>query len=152
MERRFDLRCGNDRQELANFLPTFDSRTIDVPPAIFVEALRDVSEFLGKPEWLTYQFGSVGPLYNGYGQHPFELARIVQLGLELRDLSGHENFEALISGFKNPPQFLDTLFEMQTASFFSRLTTTKRLRFAPQYIVRGQPKRPEFDVIEDRSP
>jgi hypothetical protein len=31
MEKRFDLRRADDRRELAGFLPSFDSRTIDIP-------------------------------------------------------------------------------------------------------------------------
>src|SRR5713226_2056929 len=130
MEKRFDLRLPEDTRELAGFLPSFDSRTINVPAAVFIEALRDVSEFLGRPDWLKYQWGMVGPFNDGHSQHPLELARLIQLGLELRDLSRYENFEALLAGFRNPPQFLDTMFEAQTASFFSRLASTTRLRFA----------------------
>lgn len=149
MEKKFDLRRREDREELGGFLPSFDSRTLEIPPPVFVDALRDVSEFLGHPAWLTYQWGMVGPFHDGSSQHSLELARIVQLGLDLRELSRHENFEALLAGFRNPPQFLDTMFEAQTAAFFSRLATTKRLRFAPEYDVRGQQKRPEFDAIND---
>jgi len=75
-----------------------------------------------------------------------ELQRIVELGLELRDLSQYENFEAVLIGFGNLPQFFDTLFEVCAASLFSRLETTERLRFAPLYKVRDRQKRPDFDV------
>lgn len=149
MEKKFDLRQQQDREELAGFLPSFDSRKLDMPVGVFVEALRDVSAFLGDPDWLTYQWGTVGPFRDGTTQHPLELGRVVQLGLELRDLSQHDNFEALLVGFGNPPQFLDTMFEAHTASFFSRLNTTKRLRFAPVHTVRGHEKCPDFDVINE---
>lgn len=149
MEKRFDLRRRADLEELASFLPSFDARTLDVPAPIFVQALVDVSTFLGEPDWLVYQFGTVGPFHDGTTQHPLELARIVQLGLDLRELSQHENFDALLGGFRNPPQFIDTIFEAQAAAFFSRLTSTKRLHFSPEYEVRGQVKRPEFDVVND---
>jgi hypothetical protein len=149
MEKKFDLRRQSDREELAGFLPSFDSRTIDVPSPVFVDALRDVSAFLGGPDWLTYQWGIVGPFHDQTSQHPLELARIVQLGLDLSEVSGYEDFEAILAGFRNPPQILDTMFEVRTAAFFSRLISTKRLRFAPEYKVRGQQKRPEFDVIND---
>jgi hypothetical protein len=149
MNKRFDLRQQRDREKLASFLPTFDSRTIVVPPCVFVEALQDACVFLGSPDWLVYQWGVVGPFLDGKTQHPIELARLVELGLELRDLSHHENFEALLAGFRNPPQFFDTMFEAHTASFFSRLNTTKHLRFAPVHVVRNHEKRPDFDVISE---
>lgn len=113
MDRKFDLRLQADREALATFLPSFDGRTINIPPAIFVDALRDASNFLGNPEWLTYQWGTVGPFRYGNNQNPVELSRIAELGLELRDLSRHENFDALIAQFANPSQFFDTLFEVR---------------------------------------
>lgn len=149
MEKRFDLRRQTDAEELAGFLQAFDSRPLDVPASVFVQALADVSTFLEEPDWLVYQFGTVGPFHDGTTQHPLELTRIVQLGLDLRALSQHENFAALLAGFQNPPQFIDTMFEAQTAAFFGRLISTKRLHFAPEYEVRGRLRRPEFDVIND---
>lgn len=149
MERKFDLRRQQDREVLAGFLPTIDSQRIVVPPPVFVGALTDVSCFLGEPEWLTYQWGMVGPLRDGKTLHPLALGRVVRLGLELRDLSRHDNIEALLAGFANPRQFFDTMFEAHTASFFSRLNTTRRLRFAPVYTVRGRQKCPDFDVINE---
>jgi len=75
MEKAFDLRRQADREELATFLPSFDRRTIDVPLPLFVNALRDVSDFLGGPDWLVYQWGVVGPVRHGKTQSPLELQR-----------------------------------------------------------------------------
>jgi hypothetical protein len=149
MDRKFDLRLQADREALAASLPSFDGRTINIPPTIFVEALRDVSNFLGNPEWLTYQWGTVGPFSNGNSQNPVELSRITELGLELRDLSRHENFDALLAQFANPSQFFDTLFEIRVASLFSRFKSTTHMRFAPPYAIRHHEKHPEFDVCND---
>lgn len=123
-----------------------DNRMINIPCAIFVDALKDASEFLGNPEWLTYQWGIVGPFRDGINQTPIELSQIAQLGLELRDLSRHENFAALIAQFSNPTQFFDTMFEVRVASLFSRFNGTTRMCFAPLYVLRNHEKRPEFDV------
>lgn len=101
---------------------------------------------MGNPEWLIYQWGTVGPFRYGNNQIPVELSRIAELGLELRDLSGHENFDALIAQFANPSQFFDTLFEVRVASLFSRFKTTTHMRFAPPYAIRHHEKHPEFDV------
>lgn len=146
MNKKFDLRLQLDREELATFLPSFDGRTIDIPPTIFVDALRDASSFLDNPEWLTYQWGTVGPFRYGNNQNPVELRRVVELGFELRDLSRHENFVALLAQFANPSQFFDTLFEVCVASLFSRFKTTTHMRFAPPYAIRHHEKHPEFDV------
>jgi len=145
MERAFDLRKQLDREELATFLPNIDGRRIDIPASSFIDGLKDVSAFLGNPDWLIYQWGTVGPLRHGKTQHPLELRRLVELGLELRDLSRHDNFKTLLTGFANPPQFFDTMFEVRTASFFSRLETTEHMRFAPKFKVRGRDKHPEFE-------
>jgi hypothetical protein len=147
MERKFDLRLQADRQELAAFLPSFDGRTIDIPPTIFVDALRDAAFFLGNPEWLTYQWGTVGPFRQGNNVQGVELRRLVELGLELRDLSRHKNFDALLSQFSNPSQFFDTMFEVRVASLFSRFITTERMEFSPPYTVRDRKKHPDFDVF-----
>ena len=96
MDRKFDLRLQADREALAAFLPIIDNRLINIPPAIFVDALKNTSEFLDNPDWLAYQWGTVGSLHFGNTQAPVELLEVAELGLELRDLSRHENFEALI--------------------------------------------------------
>jgi hypothetical protein len=146
MEKRFDLREERDRAELAKFLPSVDGQTIDVPAPVFVAALGFLADCLGGPSWLTYQWGVVGPFSVGMTQHPFGLPRIVQLALELQELSTRDNVPALLTGFANPPQFLDTVFEAHTASFFSRLTTTSSLTFSPPRATRGHDKRPDFEV------
>ncbi|MBI4840384.1 MAG: hypothetical protein HY803_04805 [candidate division NC10 bacterium] len=140
------LREQQDRVKLAALLPTIDGRTIEVPAPVFVEALGFLSICLRHPDWLTYQWGAVGPFRDGNVQHPFGLPQIVQLGLELRELSYRDNFDALLAGFSNPPQFLDTMFETHTASFFSRLVTTTGLTFSPERPARGRGKRPDFEV------
>jgi hypothetical protein len=137
MDAEFDLRLDQGRQSLATFLPHLDGRTRQVPPEEFVKGLERLAHFLGKPDWLTYQYGMVGPLLIGNVQHPFDLAEMVELGLELDELSRHDNFAALLSGFGHFAQFLDTVFETHTASFFSRLELTEGLRFAPEHEVRG---------------
>lgn len=147
MDAEFDLRLDQGRQSLATFLPHLDGRTLQVPPEEFVKGLERLAHFLGKPDWLTYQYGMVGPVLIGNVRHPFDLAEMVELGLELDELSRHDNFAALLSGFGHFAQFLDTVFETHTASFFSRLELTKGLRFAPEHEVRGHLKRPEFDVV-----
>lgn len=149
MDKKFDLRKQRDREELTGFLPTVDGRTIKTPPRVFVEALQDLCVFLDQPDWLTYQWGAVGPFRDGRNQHVLGLPRIVQLGLELQELSQRENFGALLDGFRNPPQFMDTVFEVHTASFFSRLNTTKGLRFSPDHVVRGRHRRPDFEVTNE---
>lgn len=149
MERRFDLREASDRRELASYLPNVDGRTIQVPPREFEASLHSLSTHLGEPDWLTYQFGVVGPLRNGNEQQPLDLAKTLELGLDLRELSGRDNFAALLEGFHNPPQFTATMFEAHSASFFSRLQTTRGLRFSPQRQTRGHDKRPDFEVYNE---
>ena len=147
MDRKFDLRLQADREALAAFLPSFDGRTIDIPPTIFVDALKDAANFLGNPEWLTYQWGEVGPYRQGNNLQGVGLRRLVELGLELRDLSRYKNFDALVSQFSNPSQFFDTMFEVRVASLFSRLLTTECIEFSPAYTVRDRKKHPDFDVF-----
>lgn len=146
MDQKFDLRQVEDRAELARFLPNIDGRTIEVPASVFVEAIEFLSVCFDRPDWLTYQWGVVGPFREGNIQHPFDLPRMVQLGLELQELSARDNFAALLAGFRNPPQFLDTVFETHTASFFSRLRTTNGLSFSSARATRGHEKRPDFEV------
>src|SRR5439155_7370133 len=104
MDRRFDLREVRGRADVAAYLPTVDGRPIAVPAPVFVEALSFLSDCLGRPDWLTYEYGVVGPLRDGNTHHPFDLPQIVQLALELRELATRDNFVALLAGFRNPPQ------------------------------------------------
>jgi hypothetical protein len=146
VERQFDLRLAGDREELAEHLPTFDGRTFAVPPGVFVQGLSDVAHFLRNPDWLVYQWGALGHVSSGKRRITLDLERIVELGLELRDLSAYDGFLTLVSGFGNPTQFLDTLFEVRVASMFSRSNATSSLVFSPLYTVRGRRKTPEFDA------
>jgi hypothetical protein len=149
MEKKFDLREPVDRRELASFLPTIDGRTLQLPQSEFLEALGALAAFLENPNWLTYQWGAVGPLVYGRAQLPLGLPETVQLGLELRELASRDNFAALLAGFRNPSQFLDTVLEVHTASFFSRLRTTHGLVFSPERQVRGRTKRPDLEVANE---
>ncbi len=132
--------------QLATYLPAFDNRTFDFAPSTFADGLRYTSAYLDAPDWLVYQWGMVGPLKHANHQSPLDLTRIVTLGLELHELSKHENFSKLIEGLGNSPQFVDTLFEIQVASFFSRLKGTTAMQFSPVHSVRGRSKSPEFDA------
>lgn len=149
MDKKFDLREAGDRRELASFLPTIDGRTLHIPHEEFLEALGALAMFLGSPDWLTYQWGAVGPLVHGRAQVPLGLPETVQLGLELRELASRDNFAALLAGFRNPAQFLDSVLEAHAASFFSRLRTTHGLVFSPERQVRGRTKRPDFEVMNE---
>jgi len=72
---------------------------------------------------------------------------MVKFGIYLKSASGFDNFKMVLEGFFNPPQFLDSLFEIKVAYFFSTLPSFIDLRFAPKYMVRGRLKRPEFEIV-----
>jgi hypothetical protein len=64
-------------------------------------------------------------------------------------LSVYENFDKLLEGFSNPPQFQEAVFETKVAYLFSLLPTISNLIFSPEHYVKGKLKRPEFDAISE---
>jgi hypothetical protein len=146
MERRFDLRNPSEREQLAAFLPAFDARVFNIPSDAFIQGLADVAEYLGNPEWLTYQWGILGPLRAGKRLLHVELERIILLGHELRSIAALSGFAEFIRPFSNISQFYDCLFEARIASMFARLNATSNMVLVPEHTVRGRLKRPEFDA------
>jgi len=146
VEESFDLRLKKDREALACHLPSIDNRIISVSKEAFVDSLENLAAILRDPVWMIYQYGSLRPISVGYGKRVFSLPDAIELGIQLRRLSGFKNFDRLLVGFDNPVQFEDTLFEAQVASFLSSLDSVSRLVFSPQHKIRNRIKVPEFDV------
>jgi hypothetical protein len=149
VERLFDIRRSADREELASHLPTFDARTFRFPRDVFVEGLAQAASFLNNPDWLVYQWGALEALQSRGQRYHVDLERIVELGLQLRDLATCAGFPVVLAGFNNPTQFNDTLFEVRVASMLYRMNSVARLVFGPRYIVRERIKTPEFDIYTD---
>ena len=146
MDRSFDIRVKADRESLADLLPVIDQTHFKISRSEFLCALEDVATFLNKPEWVIYEWGSFRPFSAGQTNLVLGLEEIILLGTQLRRLSKFRGFEMLLSGFFNPPQFEDTLFEVKVAYFFSMLPTITDLRFSPEYVIRGHTKHPEFEI------
>jgi hypothetical protein len=148
MEKAFDLRISNDREELAEFLPDIDGRRFTISKKEFIAALSDLAYFLNNPGWMIYQWGSFLPISLGKkGTFILGLVDAIELGIALRRLSSCTNFNKVLRGFFNPTQFLDTRFELRVALHFLSLRLIEELVFAPEYEVRGRIKRPDFDAI-----
>jgi hypothetical protein len=146
MEQALDLRLNSDRKALARLLPTIDGHNFTLAPRTFIEALEDVATFLRNPEWMVYQWGAFLPIRSTkYGFHLL-LSDVVNLGVRLRHLSKFRNFDQLLTGFFNPTQFEDSIFEVEVASYFASLPSINELVFSPSYIVRGRLKKPEFEA------
>jgi len=150
MDRSFDIRVKADREALADHLPFIDHTEFKVSRSEFLCALEDAADFLKKPVWLVYEYGSFRPFNAGQGNLVLGLIDIVLLGMQLSRLSGFRGFEMLMSGFFNPPQFEDTVFEVKVAHFCSILPAITDLQFSPEYVIRGHTKRPEFEVVTER--
>ena len=146
MKNSFDLRINADREALSRFLPTIDKYTFTISRSDFIEALSSLSTFLKDPEWMIYQYGTLGPIPAGETKLIFSLPRACELGIWLRALSKFKNFTKLLAGFSNPPQFEDTCFEAKVAYWFSMQPTVRDISFSPAYLVSGRMKNPDFDV------
>jgi uncharacterized protein YaaR (DUF327 family) len=146
MNEAFDLRLKKDRETLANYLPTIDNYTFIISRRDFIEALSSLSLFLREPEWLIYQYGTLGPIPTGSSKLVFSLSRACELGMWLRDLSIFRDFDKLLVGFSNPTQFEDSCFEAKVAHWFSTLPAVGDIIFSPSYLVNGRFKNPDFDV------
>ena len=149
MDKAFDIRKESDRLALVDLLPTIDNTLFTISRNDFLNALANVAIFLNNPSWLVYQWGSFVPFDAGPAKLVLSLKEIVDLGMQLSCLSKYHNFDRLLAGFSNPPQFEDTLFEVKVAYFFASLPTVTEIRFEPEYNVRGHFKHPEF-AIEGR--
>lgn len=146
MDQPFDCNLEKGRLELADLLPKIDDITLTIDRVSFIEPLATVSRFLGAPDWLVYQWGSFRPFKAGPHKLVFSLPQVLDVGVHLRALSAYENFNVMLKGFSNPTQFEDTLFEAKVAYLFHSSPGVSRLRFAPEYTVRGRLKRPEFEA------
>lgn len=146
MDRPYDVRIKADRKALADLLPTIDTHTFAIDRDTFIDALETVGRHLNNPEWLIYRWGAFYPIPCGSFSSGFSLDQMVKFGIYLKNANGFDNFKMVLKGFFNPPQFLDSLFEVKVAYLFSILPSFIDLRFAPEYIVRGRLKRPEFEI------
>lgn len=143
MVRPYDVRIKADRIALADLLPTIDTHTFAIDRDAFMDALETVGEHLNNPEWLIYRWGTFYPIPCGAFSSGFSLNQMVELGIYLKNANRFDNFKIVLKGFFNPPQFLDSLFEVKTAYLFSALPSFKTLHFAPEYM---HLKRPEFAI------
>ena len=146
MNRPFDIRKEVERSALADLLPKIDQTQFNITHGEFLNALEAVSSLLKNPDWLVYQWGSFRPFDAGPAKLILSLKDVISLGIQLRWLCKFTNFDMLLGGFFNPPQFEDTLFEVRVAYLFALLPAVKDLRFSPEYEIRGRLKRPEFEV------
>lgn len=146
MKEAFDLRLSKDREALADLLPTIDNQTYSVPRQTFIEALADFSTFLGNPDWMIYQWGSLRPIPAGHSSLVLNLYDACELGVHLKCLSQFANFDKFLEGFLNPPQFQDARFEAKVAYWFASLKTITNIVLWPEYTIRGRIKRPDFDA------
>lgn len=146
MREAFDLRLSKDREALAKFLPTIDNYTFTISRRDFIEALSSLSLFLREPEWMIYQYGTLGSIPVGRSKLVFSLSRACELGIWLKNLSKFKDFEKLLAGFSNPTQFEDSCFEAKVANWFSTLPTVRDIVFSPDHLVNGRVKNPDFDV------
>lgn len=146
MKEAFDLRLSKDREALADLLPTIDNQTYSVPRQTFIEALADFSTFLGNPDWMIYQWGSLHPIPAGHSSLVLNLYDACELGVHLKCLSQFANFDKFLEGFLNPTQFQDARFEAKVAYWFTSLKTITNIVFSPKYTIRGRIKRPDFDA------
>lgn len=74
------------------------------------------------------------------------LRELVTAGFKLPKLAKYKGFEKLLEGFQNPTQFHDTIFETDVAYYCHSREKTKSIVFSPQYVVRGKPKIPDFEL------
>jgi len=142
----FDIRIEEDRISLSDFLPEFDGRVYEFTRDDFLAGLASAALYLGNPDWMVYQWGCFELPTGGKTKRIFSLDQLITLGLQLQRLSCFENFEGLIVGFRNPPQFEDTCFEVKVANLFAQLDWVEVIRFAPEQKVRRRVRRPDFEV------
>lgn len=146
MDRPYDLRIKADRVALADLLPIIYTQTFAIDQDTFIDALETVGQHLNNPEWLIYRWGAFYPIPCGAFSSSFTLDQMVEFGIYLKNANRFDNFKMVLKGFFNPPQFLDSLFEVKVAYFFSTLPSFIDLQFAPEYMIRGRLKRPEFKI------
>jgi hypothetical protein len=146
MDRPYDVRIKADREALSDLLPTIDTHNFAIDRDAFIDALEAVGQHLNNPEWLIYRWGAFYPIPCGTFNSGFSLDQMVEFGIYLKNANRFDNFKMVLKGFFNPPQFLDSLFEVKVAYLFSTLLSFIDLRFAPEYMIRGRLKRPDFEI------
>ncbi len=131
---------------MSDFLPEFDGRIFDFSRDDFLAGLASAALHLGNPDWMVYHWGCFVLHTGGQAKLVLSLDQVATLGLQLQRLSHFDNFKGLIDGFRNPPQFEDTRFEVKVANLFAQLDWVEKIRFAPEQKVRGRVKRPDFEA------
>ena len=146
MDETFDVRLTKDRDVLAARLPLIDGNEFNLSRQDFISALDDFVAFLGNHDWMVYRSGCFTPI-PGVPGYIITLPMAIELGIQLRFLSQYDNFKKLLEGFANPSQFPASRFETKVAFYLSSLNSVDRLKFSPDYEVRGRDKKPDFDII-----
>lgn len=152
--RNLDPRNRSDLDELMRVIGNYPE---SVPMTI--EDVRTGLEVLARlfpnAEWLAVDQYAGGALVIPTGpkaKSHFSLASAIQLGLRLNRFEQCEGFESLLSGFRNPTQFFDSVFEAEIADFCLSREGCQGLRFSPEYLVKGELKHPDFVVMTPRGP
>lgn len=144
----FDIRTSAGRQHLAlhhaNEVTPKDDQLSENQVA---RGLEGLVQHLGERDWMIWQWGGFRVPTGAGSSLLLDAGQAAQLGTELSSLSSQEGFARFLGGFRNPRQFQDAAFEARVASWCLALPTVRRLRFNPEYFVRGHKKVPEFELF-----
>lgn len=139
----FDIRSLLGRKDLSRHYVTterLDTLTADE----ILRGLTCLVNHLGSRDWMIWRdLGFVLPAGPKI-QQMLTIPEAVELGSALEDVSRSDGFLELVRGFDNPSQFYDAFFEARIASWCVKQPTIKRLRFAPDYDVRGRGEKARF--------
>lgn len=144
-EAEFDIRTLLDRDRLAQHHIASD-RQDQLKADEIVNGLASVVRHLGARDWMIWRYGGFVVPTGRKSQRFLDVVQAVELGQALEVVSRCDGFTELLTGFENPTQLDDAIFEAQMARWCFERPTITALRFAPRYTVLGRAKRPDFEL------
>jgi hypothetical protein len=109
------------------------------------EHLSDYLQLFPEDHWRKVYPDGLMVVKGRNGPHiGLSLEAMLRITRSLKKLSGYKGIEKLVGGFRNPTQVLATCFEVDVAEWCAGRALTSFLEFAPEIVVRGKKKYPEF--------
>lgn len=142
-----DIRTVRGRLDLARHHNESTSRDDELTFDQVRIGLEGLVTHLGAHDWMVFQFGGFRVPTGRKSSMLLGSGAAAALGLELVRLSRSEGFEHLVSGFRNPTQFADSMFEVRMAAWCQIRPIVRRIRFGRRYLVRNRVKHPDFEIL-----
>ncbi|MEP6636784.1 MAG: hypothetical protein ABJB97_08670 [Acidobacteriota bacterium] len=139
LDRELNLNHVDDRRVLA-------AAAIGDPilRRLIADHLDDYCTYLSDERWHRVNAGIVNVAAGEKHHVAFEIADLLMLVGAMKNLKDFDGFATVLKGFQNPTQIESAVFEIRAADWCRSRRVSLGLIFAPEVLVKGRVKRPEF--------